>query len=318
MKKRSRDMEIFGLSFLDVISCGFGVIVMLVLLSKTSDIGGTEDVARIADLLSKLGQAEVSGVSLQAKSEQLSSELTESLARERQVQNLIEKNQQMLAKLRSEAGDLKGQTAHLRAALAPAFAASAAISADDTDEPDPAVGGIPVGAHYVVFILDTSGSMKEIWGRVINTLENVLDIHPKVKGFQVLNDNGHHLISGYRGKWISDTTSSRSRALDLMRSWNAISDSSPVEGLEVALRKYVKPGKKTAVYIFGDDYTGSSYDLVINTIYKLNIDRRTREPMASIHGIGFYNAAGGGHPDRFGILMREVSRHSRGTFIALK
>jgi len=27
----------------------------------------------------------------------------------------------------------------------------------------------------------------------------VLDIHPKVKGFQILNDNGVHLISGYAG-----------------------------------------------------------------------------------------------------------------------
>ena len=34
MKKKIRILDIFNLSFLDVISCGFGAIIMLVLISK--------------------------------------------------------------------------------------------------------------------------------------------------------------------------------------------------------------------------------------------------------------------------------------------
>ena len=37
MKLRKREFDIFNLSFLDVISCGFGAVVMLVLISKTHD-----------------------------------------------------------------------------------------------------------------------------------------------------------------------------------------------------------------------------------------------------------------------------------------
>jgi sensor histidine kinase YesM len=37
MKLRKREFDIFNLSFLDVISCGFGAVVMLVLISKTND-----------------------------------------------------------------------------------------------------------------------------------------------------------------------------------------------------------------------------------------------------------------------------------------
>lgn len=36
MKRRNRQFEIFSLSFLDLISCGFGAVVLLVLISKTS------------------------------------------------------------------------------------------------------------------------------------------------------------------------------------------------------------------------------------------------------------------------------------------
>ena len=47
MKKKQREFDIFNLSFLDIISCGFGAVVMLVLISKYSDdvtINGKGDV----------------------------------------------------------------------------------------------------------------------------------------------------------------------------------------------------------------------------------------------------------------------------------
>ena len=36
MKKQKRNYEIFNISFLDIISCGFGAIVLLLLISKTN------------------------------------------------------------------------------------------------------------------------------------------------------------------------------------------------------------------------------------------------------------------------------------------
>ena len=40
--------------------------------------------------------------------------------------------------------------------------------------------GIPVDSEYVVFIVDTSGSMKDIWNKVTRHIENVINIHPTV------------------------------------------------------------------------------------------------------------------------------------------
>ena len=309
IKKRIRGLEIFSISFLDIISCGFGAIIILVLLSKTAAVGGTANVERITDLLKALNQAEITDAKLQSESRQLLSSVAQSSQQKKQLIAGIEKNHKTLSALQIQGSQLADEIAILKAAHTPP---SATISADETDRKSPYAGGIPVDSNYIVFIVDTSGSMKRIWERVMMEMENILDIHPKVKGFQILNDNGHHLISAYQGKWIPDTVSRRKSILELLRTWNAFSNSSPVEGLETALRLYSKAGQKTSIYILGDDYTGNSYNDVLNTISRANINLN-KEPIARIHGIGFTS----GNPDRFGILMREVARQSRGTFIAL-
>ncbi len=315
MKKRSRSLEIFSVSFLDVISCGFGAITLLVLLSKTAAVGGVESVERIAGLLKELSREEATDAGLQADSEQLSAALAESLRQKRRLQTEIEHSEKALAALQIQGERLAAKAAGLKDQLAPP---TVATSADATDEKDLSVGGIPVGADYVVFIVDTSGSMKSIWDRVIRELDNVLDIHPEVRGFQVLSDMGEHLISAYQGKWIPDTAGRRKSALKLLRSWNAFSNSSPVEGLEKALRLYAKARQKTSIYIFGDEYaTGLSYDVVLKTIAASNTDKITNKPVARIHGIGFSHHQYLETSERFATLMREVARQSRGAFIAL-
>ena len=103
------------------------------------------------------------------------------------------------------------------------------------EERDPEVGGIPVDSEYVIFIVDTSGSMNEICDQVIDVINRVLDIHPKVSGIQVMNDNGIYLIDSTRRKWIPDTSRSRESVKRLLELWTSFSNSSPVEGLEIAL-----------------------------------------------------------------------------------
>ena len=51
MKLRKREFDIFNLSFLDVISCGFGAVIMLVLISKTNDDVSIIGKGEIEDLL---------------------------------------------------------------------------------------------------------------------------------------------------------------------------------------------------------------------------------------------------------------------------
>ena len=49
--------------------------------------------------------------------------------------------------------------------------------------PDEEIAGIPVDRRYVIFVVDTSGSMKQIWSDVSKVMNKILEIHPKVDGF---------------------------------------------------------------------------------------------------------------------------------------
>ncbi len=312
MKAKKRDFDIFNMSFLDVISCGFGAVVLLVLISNFSESTSSADSHRaelqlanvlrleklVEELSAKLDEAkevlrgkETVTATLQSSAKYL----TNNLGERHQGLEILEKS---IAGLELVQSSLKRAT----------------VSQNTTKERDKEVGGIPVNSDYVLFIVDTSGSMKQIWQTVTREIENVIKIHPKVKGFQIINDNGIHLISAYEGKWIPDTPQRRKSVIELFRGWNSMSNSSPVEGLEVALKRYARKGKSLSIYIFGDDYSGSSYDPVIKSLVKLNTDRKTGRRLAKIHGIGFVSAHS---TNRFPILMREVTRLNGGTFLAM-
>lgn len=314
MKRRHKSLDIFSLSFLDVISCGFGAVVMLILIAKTdveSSVAGADEVsALLASLISLQNsvteiQQEMDADlnTLQQLSSQKQSVAQASQALENQRQSLEQKN----ASIAERISGLSLVEERLKQA-------SLSTPQRPNSERDIEVGGIPVDSDYVVFIVDTSGSMKSIWGSVSKEVINVLNIHPEVKGFQILNDMGKPLISGYDGKWIPDTASRRQSVIALFKKWNALSNSSPVEGLTVALRKYAKPNITTSIYVFGDEYSGGGYDAVINTVAKENRTLSSGRKLAKIHAVGFISA---GTTDRFSVLMREMTQQNDGTFIAL-
>ena len=312
MKRRERGFDIFNLSFLDVISCGFGAIVLLVLISKPLPEPAPEQPFDAKALLGRVFQAEtvVEGLTKELanaeKSSGSKSMLLESLRKS--LKNMAAKLSGTGENVTQLDEDLKGLE------LVESSLKRAAIRKSSTKTRDDEVGGIPVDSDYVIFIVDTSGSMKEIWNRVVTEVVNIIKIHPKIKGFQILNDNGAHIVSAYEGKWIPDTPRRRQSVINLFRSWNSASNSSPVEGLEVALKRYAKSNISLSIYIIGDEYSGSSYDPVINALVRLNTNRVTGKKLAKIHAVGFISKYSTG---RFATLMREVTRRNNGTFIAL-
>ncbi|MFW2368366.1 MAG: hypothetical protein ACN4GW_18265 [Desulforhopalus sp.] len=313
MKIKKKIFDIFNLSFLDIISCGFGAVVLLVLISNTAKDTSQSGVADVESLLDHVQRLE-NGIKI----------LEKDIAEQRQ------KNQD----LQAESGKLEAVTKKLTRTLALKKGESESLESDleglslvkttlerVTITPatantvrDEEVGGIPVDSDYVIFVVDTSGSMQSIWDRVSREILNVLSIHPEVKGFQILNDQGKSLISGYKGRWIPDTPKRRKSVMQVFHGWKDASNSSPVEGIETALKLYAKAGQSTAIYVFGDDYTGSSYDHVVNSITKMNRPQQSGQRLAKIHGVGFLSGLTTG---RFAILMRELTKRNGGTFLAL-
>ncbi len=185
------------------------------------------------------------------------------------------------------------------------------------------VGGVPVDSEYVIFIIDTSGSMFNYsWSRMLEVFVDTLDIYPEVKGIQVLNDMGEYMFSQFRGDWIPDTPARRSAILQRLRTWNPFSNSSPVEGITTAVRTFYEPGKKISIYVLGDDFSGNSIAQVVDTIDRINLEDAEGNRLVRIHGIGFpvqfsqpsiFQAGG----IRFASLMRELAKRNGGTFVGL-
>jgi hypothetical protein len=184
------------------------------------------------------------------------------------------------------------------------------------------IGGVPVDSEYIIFIIDTSGSMNQFaWSQVQKKLSEVLKVYPKVKGIQVMNDMGEYMFQTYQGKWIPDTPARRRSINQRLASWKPFSNSSPVEGIEAAIRRFYAKDKRISLYIFGDDFSSGSIENVINTVARLNRADSSGKHRVRIHAIGFpvlFSVGGmGSNVVRFAALMRKLAENNDGTFVGL-
>jgi hypothetical protein len=178
----------------------------------------------------------------------------------------------------------------------------------------------PDDSEYIIFIIDTSGSMfKHVWPMVLKQVEETLNLYPKVQGFQVMNDEGVYMFTDYRGKWMPDTPAQRGAVVERLRTWNAFSNSNPIEGIVEAIRSYREQGRKISLYVFGDEFTGPSIDSVVKSVDSINREGETGAPRMRIHAIGFPL-----RPDapqetaiQFATLMRTVCQRNGGAFVSL-
>jgi len=320
----------FSLSFLDVICCGFGAIILLLVLTKIGEPAAlersVEDLDRLVarlqqELFEVVGETNVLERDLKTRKEQLSED-QESVARLRgdlsRIQGEFAASQQ-----RSEVNEIiEGR---LLAAQQELTEEMKRLLGEAHRRPltDATVGGIPVDSEYIIFIIDTSGSMTQhAWSLVQTKMKQTLEIYPRVKGIQVMNDMGQYMFSQYAGKWIPDTPGRRRVILDRLRGWNAFSNSSPVEGITRAIRTFAARDKKISLYVFGDEFTGSSIQEVLDTVDRINRRDAQGRRLVRIHAVGFpVTFAVAGASDytgvRFATLMRHLCAENGGTFVAL-
>ena len=249
MKRRERrPFEVFSLSFLDCICCGFGAIILLFVLNKMGEPTALEQarkdlkglLARLEEELHEIrGETTVLNRSLRGREEQLSKERLK-VARLQGDLSLVQGRYQASRELSSVqdivAGRLLAAQQELSEEMKRLQEQQQQLYHRPTDAP---VGGIPVDSEYIVFVIDTSGSMQRFaWPAVQRKLGEVLDAYPKVKGLQIMDDEGGYMFSSYAGKWIPDTPARRRAIRERIRSWNPFSNSSPVEGIEAAIKSF--------------------------------------------------------------------------------
>jgi hypothetical protein len=326
MKLRRREAEVFSLSFLDCICCGFGAIILLLVLTEVDQPVVIERARE--SMNGQLLRLQQELYAIRGETDELNRELQGRIA-------TLKVERARLVRLQGDLTTAKGEFAASRNDAAVAnIVESELVSAyqeltaemerllrqpQASRTPVAAVGGIPVDSEYVVFVIDTSNSMVSThWDAMLDIMRETLDIYPQVKGLQIMNDQGRYMFDGTRGRWLSDGPDTRERIRNQLTSWRPFSQSNPVPGIEQALRQHRATGQKMSIYVIGDEFTGESIQAAIDSISRLNAADGKR-PRARIHAIGF--PEGPGMPPftniRFSALMRAVSAQNDGTFVGL-
>lgn len=328
-KRRRREIEVFSLSFLDSISCGFGAIILLFVLSKAAEPVVIEGVKEdLTGLLRDLqeqkyelqGEVTVLNRELPGKKQQLSEEKIR-LARLQgdlsEIKGEFAPSQEM-AQVQNKIED---QLAEARQKLTEEMKRLLALQ-KTTPSSDQLIGGIPVDSEYVIFIIDTSGSMVQAsWIQMMQKMEEILDVYPELKGMQVMNDMGQYMFPQYAGDWIPDTPGRRKSVMRMLRTWWPFSNSSPVEGIEEAIRRYANDQDQISLFVLGDEFSGGleSMERVMARVARSN-RKGEGDLKVRIHAVGFpavmMSGAGNGNTGvLFSILMREICQKNGGTFI---
>ena len=260
--RKDRNIEGVSLSFLDVISCGFGAVILLLVLTRVFDpVTIDPSITDLDGYLEKLqeelielkGETLVLNRTLIRREDQQAEEIDQ-LTRITSEQADIEAALASASKDDATANAIREQLAQAKQQMTAEL--QALLKDYQRAEDDQTIGGIPVDSEYVIFIIDTSGSMfNYAWPLVVQKLQETLEVYPNLKGIQVMNDMGNYMFAQYAGEWIPDTPARRRSILARLRDWNAFSNSSPVEGITRAISNVLSAGQKNiAVCVWGRIY----------------------------------------------------------------
>jgi len=325
--RRRRQVEVFSLSFLDCICCGFGAIILLLVLTE---VGQPVELEKSRKNLNGEVRALTEQLyDIRGETDELNRELEGS-------KETLERERQKLARLSGDLTNIQGQFASSRqdasvsnkveGELVSAYQKLSAemqrLLKQRAKRPSvEAIGGIPVDSEYVIFVVDTSDSMtNNHWDVNLALFDEILNLYPHVLGMQVMNDQGIYMFEDTKGKWLVDSKQQRDDIRKRAEHWPAFSRSNPVPGMEEAIRTYWAADKRISVFVLGDEFTGSSIQAALDSISTLNRPAPDGRRPVRIHAIGF--PEGADMPPltniRFAALMRLVCEQNNGTFVGLK
>lgn len=329
--KRKRSAQVFSLSFLDVICCGFGAIILLFVITMGKK---TKEVTNLRIALERIIQQRM----LQLNEYDIAAEEIATLiqledTKEKEKKIVDQELDAVLAKLEEQINDKEFSKDKFVTDIEQVEKELAAMQTDPEIEQKPQEAtpvGVPVESNHIAFVIDTSGSMRDpntglVWGYVIQKFEETLESYPEVKGIQLLDANGRFIIGrGMGSSWMKDSKEARDYMVRSLRLYPNDSESNPVPGVAQAIRRLANPedeDMKMGIYVFGDEFTGKS-EPVLNTLDKLN-QGKDGERLAVINAIGFPNLIRNAlslsqSGLKFANLMRELTYEHGGAFVGLE
>lgn len=319
---RRRSIEVFSLSFLDCLCCGFGAILLIFLL--TIGIGHSPEASQPMKL-----------DTLQTQLDSIESQLNKNKSRLDAVHNARQYQEQKdllineMEILRSRDGQLDEELLSHRATLNQAESDNAKarrLLKSFPYENLPPVG-LPSEATHVAFIIDTSGSMRnqytgQLHGAVIQQISIILESLPAVKRIQFMDTSGNFILRG--NTWLPDTPSIRNQAQRQLLDYQVLSVSNPESGLKRVFRDLkggVGSNEHLSVYVIGDDFRGNTKRFLLQLDQLNPRNLKTGKRVASINAIGFPTVEGPlmigalqGNA-RYANLMRKITESHQGVLI---
>ena len=329
MRTRRRQTNEASISFLDVISCGFGAVVLLLVVAELGDPAKRIELEQSIVTSFKLLQESL--FEKRKENEQLTKLLQSSRSELEQVNRQTQKIQE---KIESEVipipeiDESRPTVEDLKLMAMFYQEEKERLEGERIVTADNQVGGIPLDSEYIIFLIDSSGSMKQMKAAVDQQFRAILDTYPRVKGLQIVNNRGQYLYPETAGGWVEDTEARRKEILAKYVLWSSDIQSDPTEGLVAAVQTYSAQDKELCIFVLGDDYqTFADIGRLIEGIDKLQEKGPTGKPKIRIHGMGFpwllkqmenfsdvrlYEQA-----VKYAALMRNLSSRSNGAFIGL-
>lgn len=331
MSRKVRKTEVFSLSFLDCICCGFGAIILLFIVSM--GVQETE-IAKLQKVLENtVMQRQIMLADYQIRNDELDVNLDLQKTKRKRKDKDRTSFEALIAKLKQQISDKEKAKELFVTDIESIKEELAAFQTEPEVEQKivkPVPIGVPVESNVIAFVIDTSGSMREsstnrISAHVVRKFEEVILSYPEVKGIQLLDASGNFIMgSRSGGQWIADTPENREAMVRQVYIYPYESESNPVPGIKRAIRQLYNPnveGLHFGIYVFGDEFTGKP-EPILEEIRKVNKDKEGKR-IATISAIGFPNVIHNGamilqnSGVKFAKLMHDLTYEHGGAFIGL-
>ncbi len=323
---KRRPIEVFSLSFLDCLCCGFGAILLLFILTIGTGphgLDGELDLPNLENMRTELASLEAD---VADKAARLDAAINrEQISQERaRILSEIQEQESTLADLRQEYESIQ---ANLSTAQQSAAAANRILQSFKHEDLPPI--GLPTDATHIVFVIDTSGSMRNRLTRHLHTsitdlIGDLLDNLPEVTSMQFVDASGDYMLPDRSGYWLPDTPGLRQQLLQEVLRYPGHSVSHPLPGMRRAIRDLkpqVGPDDRMSIYVIGDDFRSSVSSFLI-PLDRLNPrDPSTGKRPISINAVGFptmmhFYRSGSTHGNiRYANAMRETVEEHGGVLI---
>jgi len=313
--KEKKTTEVFSMSFLDIMACGFGALVLILLISEFNEIEIIENKYTADLFLTKQDEVVTKTNQLNDVDRELTSKIKNLIS----IQDELDK---VKSNLKNRANVVQSLTE-----LSQLKQSQIIVKNEDQKEPIEQVvaSGIRIDSRYLIFIIDNSGSMVEgaPWSRVVKEIETIIMTFPSLEGFMIMNDTGKTIVGG--GNWVKPTKANRIDAVNKLKRVNAMTNSNPIPAIEKSINIYGRKYDDVGIFIIGDDIRESkNVDSRLLEINRINT-KSDGSKYVRINALGFLtsrrlNVQGYAFEDdnnKYLTLMRELTEQNGGTLVVI-